>query len=420
MFDLDKWQEILHTIKQNKLRTFLTAFGVFWGILMLILLLGVGRGMQNGTEGMFTSDVQDSIWIFPRKTSVAYKGLAPGRQLQFTESDIEALKRELPGLRHAAAENPLGSIWSGNIIITYGEKTGSFGVYGVGDEYFNIKLLDDFRHGRNLNANDHRESRKVVVIGTRVAEALFPPGTNPSGEYITINGVSFRVIGVFYDSGWQGRMSERLYIPLSTYKQTFDKGKKVNLIAITPRPGVDGFKLEQAAIDLLKSRHWVAPDDRRAIHSNNLAERAQSFRNMFAAMDIFIWFVGIGTLAAGIVGISNIMIITVKDRTKEIGVRKALGATPGSIISLILLESVALTAVAGYLGLVLGVGLLEGVQYVMQKANVQAAYFSSPEVGFGTAVSATLLLVFVGAAAGLLPAMKAASVTPIEAMRADD
>lgn len=421
MFDLDKWQEILHVIKQNKLRTFLTAFGVFWGILMLILLLGVGRGMQNGTEGMFTSDVQDSIWIFPRKTSVAYKGLAPGRQLQFTEDDIEALRRELPGLNYAAAENPLGSIWTGDIIITYGKKTGSFAVYGVGDEYFNIKLLDeDFRYGRNLNKYDHAESRKVVVIGTRVAEALFLPGTDPSGEYITINGVSFRVVGVFYDSGWQGRMSERLYIPLSTYKQTFDKSKKVHLIAIAPKPGVDGFKLEQAATDLLKSRHWVAPDDRRALRSNNLAERARSFRSMFAAMDIFIWFVGIGTLMAGIVGISNIMIITVKDRTKEIGVRKALGATPGSIIGLILLESVALTATAGYLGLVLGVGLLEGVQYLMQRMNMQAAYFSNPEVGFGTAVAATLLLVFVGAAAGLLPAMKAARVTPIEAMRADD
>lgn len=420
MFDWDKWQEILHTIKQNKLRTFLTAFGVFWGILMLILLLGMGRGMQNGTEGMFTSDVQDSIWIFPRRTSVAYKGLAPGRRIQFTEGDIEALRRELPGLNHIAAENPLGSIWTGDIIITYGKKTGSFGVYGIGDEYFNIKLLDDFRHGRNLNEYDHNESRKVAVIGTRVAEALFSPGIDPSGEYITINGVNFRVAGVFYDSGWQGRMSERLYIPLSTYKQTFDKGKKVNLIAITPKPGVDGFELEQAAIDVLKSRHWIAPDDRRAIHSNNLAKQAQSFRSMFAAMDIFIWFVGIGTLAAGIVGISNIMIITVKDRTKEIGVRKALGATPGSIVGLILLESVALTAVAGYLGLVLGVGLLEGVQYVMQQMNVQASYFSNPEVGFGTAVAAMLLLVFVGAAAGLLPAMKAASVTPIEAMRADD
>jgi putative ABC transport system permease protein len=253
-----------------------------------------------------------------------------------------------------------------------------------------------------------------------VAEALFPPGTDPSGKYITINGVSFRVVGVFYDSGWQGRMSERLYIPLSTYKKTFDKSKKVNQIAITPKPGVDSFKLEQAATDLLKSRHSIAPDDRRAIRANNLAERAQSFRNMFAAIDIFIWFVGIGTLMAGIVGISNIMIITVKDRTKEIGVRKALGATPASIIGLILLESVTLTAVAGYLGLVLGVGLLEGVQYVMQRMNVQAAYFSHPEVGFGTAVAATLLLVFVGAAAGLLPAMKAARVTPIEAMRADD
>lgn len=418
MFDWDKWQEILHTIRQNKLRTFLTAFGVFWGILMLILLLGVGKGMQNGSKSMFTNDVQDSIWIFTGKTSVEHKGLAPGRQVQFTEEDIAALKRELPDLHHIAAENPLS--WQGGGIITYGSKTASFGVFGVGDDYFNIKLFDDYEYGRGLNSLDHLESRKVAIIGTRVAEALFEPGLDPSGEYITINGVNFRVIGMFYDSGWQGRMSERIYIPLSTYQQTFGKGRNVTLLALTPQPGMDGFALEEAAVNMLRSRHWIAPDDRRALRINNLAKRAQSFRNLFAAINIFIWFVGIGTLAAGIVGISNIMIITVKDRTREIGVRKALGATPGSIVGLILLESIALTAVAGYLGLVLGVGLLETVSYVMEKMDVQSPYFVNPEVSFEIAVSATLLLIFVGAVAGLLPGLKAASVTPIEAMRADE
>lgn len=420
MFDLDKWQEILHVIKQNKLRTFLTAFGVFWGILMLILLLGVGKGLQNGSRGMFTNDVQDSVWISPRKTSVAYGGLSPGRQVVFTEEDIDALKRELPGLDHIAAENPLGAFWRGGIIVTHGKKTGSFDVFGVGNEYFDIKLLTDYRYGRSLNALDHAEARKAATIGTRVADALFGPGFDPIGENITINGVNFRVVGVFYDSGWQGRMSERIYIPLTTYKQTFDKSKTVNQLAITPKPGVDSFALEKAAITLLKARHSIAPDDRRAIRSNNLAERAQSFRSLFAAIDIFIWFVGIGTLAAGIVGISNIMIITVKDRTREIGVRKALGATPRSIVGLILLESVALTAVAGYLGLVLGVGLLEGLQYAMEKMKVQSPYFANPEVSFKIAVTATLLLVFVGAAAGLAPALKAARVMPVEAMRADE
>jgi putative ABC transport system permease protein len=205
---------------------------------------------------------------------------------------------------------------------------------------------------------------------------------------------------------------------LPTYQQIFGKGRTIGTIAVLPAPGVDAFALEKDVLSTLRSRHHISPADDRAISSNNLAEEAQSFRNLFVAMNIFIWFVGIGTLAAGIVGISNIMIITVRDRTVEIGVRKALGATPRSIVGLILLESVMLTAVAGYLGLVLGVGVLEGIAHVMRTFSIDAPYFSQPEIGFGTAVAATLLLIIVGAIAGLLPALKAARITPIEAMRA--
>jgi putative ABC transport system permease protein len=417
MFELDKWQEILHTIKQNKLRTVLTAFGVFWGILMLILLLGAGKGLQGGVEKTFSGDAQDTLWLWARTTSLPYEGFAPGRDVQFTEDDIEVLK-QIPGAGKVVAENILGPYWGGGSLITYRQKTSGYLVTGISEDFLDLKISKRFVYGRDLNVLDEQESRKVVLLGTKVVELLFEPGIDPTGEYVYINGVPFRVVGVFFDPGRQGRMSERSYIPLSTFQQIYGKGKTIGTIAVRPAPGVDAFALEKDVLDTLRSRHHIAPADDRAISSNNLAEEAQSFKNLFISMNIFIWFVGIGTLAAGIVGISNIMIITVRDRTVEIGVRKALGATPRSIVSLILLESVALTSVAGYLGLVLGVGILETISHVMQTFKIDAPYFSQPEVSFGTAVAATVLLVVVGAIAGLLPALKAARITPIAAMRA--
>jgi putative ABC transport system permease protein len=417
MFELDKWQEILHTIKQNKLRTALTAFGVFWGILMLILLLGAGNGLQGGVVNSFSGDAQDTMWIHPRTTSLPYQGLSPGREIKFTEDDIAALKR-LPGVEKVVAENTLGPYWGGGSFVTYRQKTSGYMVSGVTEDFMDLKLNSDIVYGRDLNALDEQQVRKVVLMGSRVAELLFAPGADPTGEYVNINGVPFLVAGVFYDSGRQGRNSERSYIPLPTFQKTFGEGRTVNMLAVKPAPGVSGFALEKEVLAVLQARHSISPADERAINVNNRAEEAQSFRNLFLSMTIFIWFVGIGTLAAGIVGISNIMIITVRDRTVEIGIRKALGATPMSIVSLILLESVTLTAVAGYLGLVLGVGMLEAISHLMRTLNINAPYFAPPEVGFGTAVAATVLLVVVGAIAGLVPALKAASITPIAAMRA--
>jgi len=419
MFDLDKWQEIYHTLKQNKLRTFLTAFGVFWGILMLILLLGAGTGMRHGAEQMFSSDVQDSLWIFGRRTSLPYQGLAPGRKIQFTEADLRAIKRQFPGVKHVSAENPLGSFFEGDIVVTHGKKSGNFSVFGTADDYFKIKVFQDYRFGRRLNTFDSDENRKVATIGTRVAEALFPEGEDPTGKYIAINGVAFKVVGVFYDKGWEGRMSERLYIPLEAFQKIFGHSEDINLIAVAPRAGVDGFALEQKILQLLRERHRVAAEDRRAIFSNNLAKGAQMINGLFMAINAFIWFVGIGTLMAGIVGISNIMIITVKERTREIGVRKALGASSFSIISLILMESVMITGVAGYLGLVMGVGLLEATSYVLETLAIDLPFFARPEVDFQVAVTALLLLVGIGTVAGLVPALQAARITPVAAMRAD-
>lgn len=416
---MDSLQEILYTLRQNKLRTGLTAFGVFWGILMLILLLGAGRGMQNAFSDGWSNDVADSIWIFPSTTSVPYMGLPVGRQITLTESDMAAIRQQIPGVRFLSSENPLGSFIRSDISVTYGTKSGTFGVLGVADQYFNIKEKVRFDEGRRLNSLDEDENRKVVVIGTRVSERLFLTYAEAIGKEIQINGISFRVTGLFYDKGNQGRMSERIYMPVTGFKKSFGGGEEVALITVRPKPGFDGIKLEEDILTLLKKRHKIAPEDIRAIGVSNKARDAQEINAMFTGLNMFIWMVGIGTLLAGIVGVSNIMIITVKERTREIGIRKALGAKPGSIIGSLLLESVMVTGIAGYSGLVLGVALLEGVSAMLSKFNIELPFFRQPEIDLKIAISALLLLIMAGVLAGLMPALRAARIMPIEAMRAE-
>ncbi|RYG10444.1 MAG: FtsX-like permease family protein, partial [Chitinophagaceae bacterium] len=391
----DGLQEIYFTLKQNKLRTFLTAFGVFWGIFMLIILLGAGKGMQNGVMEEFGSDVLDFIIIFPGSTSVAYKGLGLGRNIELTQADAQALERQLKGARFIASENSMG-----NGLITYGNKSGNFEISGIPDDYFKIKEDVPFNFGRKLNLFDINQIRKTVVIGTVVAERLFGKGVDPVGKDIRVKNVVMKVTGIFYDKGNRGRNSERVYIPQTTYSKTFGGGNKINRIWLRPAQGVDGFELEKKAVAILKERHKVAPDDKRGLSSFNMAEPAKSINGLFFGIKAFIWFVGMGTLMAGIVGISNIMIITVKERTREIGIRKALGARPSSIVSTLLLESILVTSVAGYLGLVLGVSLLELISFGLRSAGANLPFFKNPEVNLQVALTSIVLLVVVGALAG--------------------
>jgi putative ABC transport system permease protein len=411
---LDGLQEILYTLRQNKLRTLLTAFGVFWGIFMLILLLGAGRGMQNGVWQDFGTEVLDFIIVWTAETSVPYRGMGPGRKITFTLADVEAVRQQVPGIRVISAER---FAESGNV--NYGRKVSTGQILGVPDEYFALKDDVPFTFGRKVNPLDLDESRKVVFIGTAVAERLFAKDEDPVGKEVRVKDVVMKVVGVFYDKGGRGQNSQRVLMPLSTMQKMYGRGDITDNIWVRPQPGVDPFELEKRMLEVLKRRHDVSPDDRRGINSFNMAMPAQSVNSLFTGITIFIWFVGLGTLMAGIVGISNIMIITVKERTREIGVRKALGATPFSIVSTLLLESTLVTAVAGYLGLVCGVGLLELVSFTLRKAGVTLPYFLNPEVDFQVAVTALLLLVGVGVLAGLAPAVRAARITPIEAMRAE-
>lgn len=415
---MDGLQEILFTLRQNKLRTALTAFGVFWGILMLILLLGAGRGMEKAMSQDRYNDLADSMFFFPGTTAVPFKGLPVGRHIEFTEADVATIRQLIPGISSISSEINMNSVSSG-VSVTYGAKSGSFEVLGVADQFFNIKEKVQFNQGRRLNFFDTGESRKVAVIGTSVSERLFSSEAEAIGKEISINGISFKVVGLFYDRGNQGRMSARLYIPMQAFKKAFGGGQDVAVIALRAAAGVDAIQLEEKILALLQQRHTIASSDTGAIYIANKARSALQNKSTFTGLNIFIWLVGIGTLLAGIVGVSNIMIITVKERTREIGIRKALGARPNAIVGSLLLESVLVTSVAGYAGLVLGIVILETTSALLVKMKIELPYFQHPEIDIGIALSALLLLIVAGLVAGLMPALRAARIMPIEAMRAE-
>jgi len=416
---MDSLQEILFTLKHNKLRTALTAFGVFWGILMLVLLLGAGRGMEKAFSQDRYNDVPDSLFFFPGTTSIPYKGLPVDRRITFTDEDLINIKQQVPEARFISSEINIRSMFGVPIVVTYGNKVGSFDVLGVGDQFFNIKEKMQFNDGRRLNRLDSDQYRKVVVIGTHVSERFFDTPEESIGKEIQINGIMFRIIGLFYDQGNQGRMSDRIYMPMSAFKKAFGGGENISIISARPKEGVDGIALEEKILAVLRQSHFIAPNDLNAVWVANKARNAQQIKSMFSGLNAFIWLVGIGTLLAGIVGVSNIMIITVKERTREIGIRKALGAHPQAIVLSLLFESVLVTSVAGYAGLVIGVATLEGVAALLTKMNIELPYLQQPEIDLQVAISALIVLIIAGMLAGLMPALRAARIMPIEAMRAE-
>ncbi len=365
---LDGLQEILFTLRQNKLRTVLTAFGVFWGIFMLVLLLGAGRGMQNGVWDDFGSDVLDFIIVWTGDTSMAYRGMGPGRKIQLNLADIQAVSQQVPGISVISAER---FVENGNI--TYERKNSNSQILGSPRRILPGQGRRAVQFRTRVNPLDLEEIRKVVVIGTAVAERLFDKGVDPVGKDVRVKDVVMKVVGVFYDKGNRGQNSERVLMPLTTMQKMYGGGEVTSNIWLRPAKGVDGFELEKKVLELLKRRHDVAPEDMRGINSFNMAMPTRNVNGLFIGINVFIWFVGLGTLTAGIVGISNIMIITVKERTREIGIRKALGATPFNIVSTLLLESTLVTGFAGYLGLVVGVGLLELVAFGLRSCGRETA-----------------------------------------------
>ncbi|MBA3392639.1 MAG: ABC transporter permease [Deltaproteobacteria bacterium] len=416
MLDLDKWKEIWATLRSNRLRTFLTAFGVFWGIVMLMAMLGFGSSIQAGSKQQMKGMATNLLFVWGQQTTESFDGLPPGRQVRFNTDDIEILRR-LPSIEHLAPRLQLGG-WMNNFTVSYESKNGTFTVMADYPELRHI-IAFEYEAGRFINERDIAEQRKIAVIGKAVREQLFGD-TDPIGKYIKISGVYFQVVGVTKTlrGGQMGdRDANTLFVPFTTLKTAFKMGDRVGFFAMTAKPGTDGPELERQVREALARHHRIAPDDGLAIGSFNMFVMFSKFQTFFFVLALVSWIVGGATLLAGVIGVSNIMLITVKERTKEIGVRKALGATPLSIVSMVMKESIALTAIAGLTGVAAGVGLLAMAEAIL--SSMPDSPLGPPNVGLGTVLKAVAVLVTAGGIAGIMPASHAASIKPIEALRAE-
>jgi putative ABC transport system permease protein len=412
MFNIERWQEIFEAIAKNKLRTFLTGISVASGIFILVILLGVGKGLQNGIEKQFERDAAGIIEVWSGATTKAYKGLNPGRQIQFRNSDYDISVQKFGDQfdKNVSTYNAWGAS------ITHGKESGNYQYRGVNPDYLAIENATVVQ-GRFINANDLIYNEKVAVIGQKIKLDIFKE-KNPIGEQITVNNINFKVVGVYTDPGGE-REEGRVFLPLSTTQKVYGVGDKIsNLFYTLKKKDTYEEALAEAAkftADLgvlLKSKNTIAPDDESAIGLNNSTVEAKKFYDLNLYIRLFFWWVGICTIIAGVVGVSNIMMIIVKERTKEIGIRKALGASPISIIVMILHESIFITTISGFTGLLTGLSLLELIG-----PHVQSEYFVNPQVDFTVAISTLIVLIVAGALAGFVPAYQAAKIRPIVALR---
>lgn len=418
MFDLDRWQEIWVTITRNKTRSMLTCFGVFWGILMLVVLLGSGNGFKNGIMKNVEGFSTNSAFFFSERTGKPYKGYKKGRYWQMRNRDLETIRARVKGVKYIS---PMVMQWGGTNNVVKGQKAGTYNVRGVYSEYFHIET-QHILEGRLLNEIDVHETRKVCIIGDIVRDVLFDKNEDPIGQYIRANGIYYQVVGVIKPKARVqigGRTSESIMVPFTTLQQTANMGDKFWFLCATAEDGhvcdvmVDDIK------EVLRSQNEIAPNDEQAVASFTIAKQFETFNMLFLGINILVWLVGMGTLLAGVIGVSNIMMVTVKERTNEIGVRRALGAKPFNIISQVMSESLLLTTMAGLLGLTLGVFLLDMVSRLMlnNAAGADGTFFDAPQIDIGTAVIATTVLLFSGLFAGLIPAWRAMQIKAIDAIR---
>ncbi|MFD1094207.1 ABC transporter permease [Salegentibacter chungangensis] len=412
MFDLERWEEIFDTIRKNKLRTILTGISVASGIFILVVLLGIGQGMRNGISKEFQNDAANVIYVWTGVTSKEYKGLNPGRRIQMKNQDFNFTARKYQD--ELEYKSSVYRIWSG--LVNYKKESRSYRVEGVYPDY---QFLENstLTAGRFLNINDHNNYEKVLVIGKKVKDELFKD-EDPVGKYVQLSNINFKVIGVFSDPGGE-REESRVYLPLTTAQRVFNGNNNINFLSYTLQPEenfeqalASSTKFTSELEEYLKEQHTVAPDDTSAININNSLENAKRFYTLMDMIKYFFWGVGICTIIAGVVGVSNIMLIIVKERTREIGIRKALGAEPISIIGMILHESIFVTAVAGFLGLIFSLALLE-----ILGPQIQIEYITNPSVDFNAALTTVIILIVAGALAGFFPAWRAARIKPIIALR---
>ena len=412
MFNIERWQEIFEAIAKNRLRTMLTGISVASGIFILVILLGAGRGLQNGIEKQFERDAAGLIEVYTGVTSKEYKGLNPGRRITLHNSDYDLALQKYGSVldKKSASHNN----WS--TVIVYGKETGTYQFRGILPDHQAIENMTIIE-GRFVNFNDVRNFEKVAVIGAKISNDLFK-GKSPVGAQVTINGIPFKIIGVFTDPAGE-REESRAYIPMATTQKVFGGGDSINNLFYTMKKYENydqalaaSNKFKSGLEQLLKAKKTIAPDDTSAIGIHNSVENAKQFYDLNLYIRLFFWWVGICTIIAGVVGVSNIMLIIVKERTKEIGIRKALGAPPISIIGMILHESIFITTIAGFVGLLMSLLLLEIVGPM-----ITSEYFINPQVDFNIAITTLVLLVVAGALAGFFPAYRAAKIKPIIALR---
>ena len=419
MFSNDRWSEIIEALNANKMRTTLTAFGVFWGIAILVLLLALTNGLRNGVTADFGNFATNSMFMWTQGTSMPYKGLPRRRRFNYKIDDIAAIKNQFPDLKYVSPRNQLGGYQGANNVIR-GMKTGAFQIYGDYPEFIKQKPMD-ILEGRFLSYSDIDAKRKICVIGPDVVKGLYDKNEEIIGSYIKINGVNFLVAGTFKISNSQGDSEEEantIFIPFTTFNQAFNYGDRVGWMAITAIDKASISDLKEGIFSLMRNRHTIHPNDKRAIGHFDLAEEFGRINGLFNILTVVGYFVGALVLMSGIIGISNIMLIVVKERTKEIGVRRAVGATPWTIKSQILQESLILTILSGMAGISFAAGTIWIMNYALDLQG-PVDNFANPSVSMTVIFTALIILIGSGLLAGLIPANSATKMKPVDALRTE-
>jgi putative ABC transport system permease protein len=421
MFDRDNWNEILEALTANTFRTILTAFGVFWGIFILVILLAAGNGLENGVKKGFDGIATNTMFMWTQTTSKPYKGLPKTRDFDFRNSDVDALKQSFPDLLYVSPRNQLGGFEGSNNVVR-GTKTAAYTIYGDYPELIKQQPMDIIK-GRFVNQQDILLRRKVAVIGQGVIAELYSKGEEVIGTYIKMNGVNFMVVGIYNSKAQNNGNSEseqkNIFVPFTAFQQAFNYGDRVGWMAITANDNTSITKLKADIIKLIKSRHSIHPDDDRAVGNFDLYEEFSKVQDLFMILKFIAYFVGTLVLLSGVIGISNIMLIVVKERTKEIGIRRALGATPSAIRSQILSEAIFLTIVAGMFGIATATGVIWVINMVLDSMPSEGMMFANPSVDLSVVFVALLILVGSGLLAGFIPAQTAINVKPVDALRTE-
>lgn len=417
MFSKDRWKEIIEVLTSNVWRTIFTAFGVCWGIYILIILLAAGQGFENGVKQDFGDIATNTMFMWTRSTTKAHKGLPMGRNFNFKVEDVQAIQDNVPNLKYISPRNQLGG-FGGNNNVVRGIRAGGYNVYGDYPEIINQDPMS-VTAGRFINYNDINEKRKVAVIGNGVKNDLYNKGEEVLGTYIKIQGVNFLVVGTYKkNSSGNEEAQKEIFVPFTTFSQAFNRGNNVGWMAITAHTGSSISILKEDILKLMKNRHKIHPEDTRAVGYFDLYQQFNRVNSLFVALRWVAYLVGIMVLLSGIIGVSNIMLIVVKERTKEIGIRRALGEDPWSIKKQILMESIFLTIISGMVGIIFGALFIYGINALLD-ASGPVDMFLNPSVSLDVVVGALVVLMVSGLLAGFIPANSAIKIKPIDALRTE-